>query len=79
MERLIKETAGRMRGWPGKSHSGIALMSWNDAEMSYVRAGAVSVLGGALWWSSGPETTTTKRTWKETLGWDDGLSLSTPR
>ena len=52
-------------------------MSCDDSERKYVRTG--KVLGGALRWSPGLEVTAIKRTWKETLGWDDGLSLSTPR
>ena len=52
-------------------------MSCDDTERRYVRTD--TVLGGALQWSPGPEATAIKRTWKETLGWDDGLSLSTPR
>ena len=40
------------------------------------RTGIVSVLGEAR--PSGPETAAVKRSWKETLGWDDGLNLSTP-
>ena len=50
-------------------------MRRDHAGMEYVRAGAVSVLGGASWRLSGPGTATMERTWKETLGWDDGLSL----
>ena len=52
-------------------------MSCDDSERKYVRTG--KVLGGALRWSPGLEVTAIKRTWKETLGWDDGLILSTPR
>ena len=51
-------------------------MRRDDIKMGYIRTGAVSVLGGALWQPLGPEMATTKRTWKESLGWDDGLSLS---
>ena len=52
-------------------------MSCDFSEERYVRTD--TVLGGALQWSPGPEATAMERTWKETLGWDDGLSLSTPR
>ena len=38
-----------------------------------VRAGQISVLGGVLQQSPGPEATTAERTWKETLGWDDSF------
>ena len=38
-----------------------------------VRAEQLSVLGGVLWKSPGPEAIPAKRTWKETLGWDDSF------
>ena len=66
-----------MQGWPRRGRIGAARMSCDGNERRYVRTG--TVLGGALQGSPGPEATAIKRTWKETLGWDDGLSLSTPR
>ena len=68
MMHLIGKTAWRMRGWLRRGHVKTALMSCDDTEMRYVRTGAIPVLGGALWWSPGPETTAMQRTWKETLG-----------
>ena len=63
------------RRWPRRSQVKIALMRRDNAGTGQVRTGAVSVLGGAPWRLLGLETVTMKRTWKETLGWDDGLSL----
>ena len=38
-----------------------------------VRAAQSLALGGVLWKSPGPEAIPAKRTWKETLGWDDSF------
>ena len=48
-------------------------MSGSGTMMRWVRAGRISVLGGASWKSPGPEAIATKRTWKEILGWDDSF------
>ena len=41
------------------------------------RIDIMSVLKKAPWRPLGPEMAAVKRSWKETLGWDDGLSLPT--
>ena len=74
----IRGTTCRRRRWLGRSCIRTALMKRDDIEMGYVGTGMIPVLGGALWRPSGPETAATKWTWKETLGWDDSLGLSTP-
>ena len=53
------------------------MMRHDNTGMGHVGAGAMSALGGAPWQPSGLETVAMKWTWKESLGWDDGLSLST--
>ena len=60
----------------GEGQARTASMRRYITKMGHVRAGTMSALGGAPWRPSGPETGATKRTWKETLGWNDGLSLS---
>jgi len=50
-----------------------ASMDRSGTEARWVRAGRMPVLGGASWESLGPEATSTKRTWSEILGWDDGF------
>ena len=72
-----RRMAWRMQGWLRRSQVKAAQMSCDETERRYVRASVV--LGGALRWLLGLETATIKQTWKETLGWDDGLSLSTLR
>jgi hypothetical protein len=66
-----------MQGWLRRGWISAARMSCDKNERRYVRTG--TVLGGALQGSPGPEATAIQRTLQETLGWDDGLNLSTPR
>ena len=69
----IRMTGGKMRRRLAKGHEEAAYMSGNGTEMRWVRVEEVSALGEAPWRSPGPEATTTRRIWKETLGWDDGF------
>ena len=48
-------------------------MDRSGTAMRRVGAGQTSALGGALRKLPGPEATAAKRTWKETLGWDDSF------
>ena len=48
-------------------------MDVSGTVMRRVRAEQLSVLGGVLWKSPEPEAMPAKRTWKETLGWDDSF------
>ena len=48
-------------------------MDVSGAAMRRVRAEQLSALGGVLWKSPEPEAMPAERTWKETLGWDDGF------
>ena len=73
VDRQVRMTSGMMgRRRTTNSEEAIS-MDVSGAAMRRVRAEQLSALGGVLWKSPEPEAMPAKRTWKETLGWDDGF------
>ena len=72
MDRQIRMASGMM-GRRRMMNSEKA-MDMSGAAVRKVRAGQLSVLGGVLWKSSGPEAIPAERTWQEILGWDDSFN-----
>ena len=77
VDRQVRMTSGMMGR--RRMRNSERAMDMSGTAMRRVRAEQLSVLGGVLWKSPEPEAMPAKRTWKETLGWDDGfLNLLTP-